>query len=66
MQTLSILSRKGGTGKTTLATHLSVAAERAVHTPALIDREGAIQDISQKRVLGAFSQGFFSVSRITC
>ena len=37
MKTLAILSRKGGTGKTTLATHLSVAAERAGHTTALID-----------------------------
>ena len=37
MKTLAILSRKGGTGKTTLATHLSVAAECAGHTTALID-----------------------------
>ena len=37
MKTLAILSRKGGTGKTTLATHLSVAAERAGQTTALID-----------------------------
>ena len=37
MKTLAILSRKGGTGKTTLATHLSVAAENAGHTTALID-----------------------------
>ena len=37
MKTLAILSRKGGTGKTTLATHLSVAAEHAGHTTALID-----------------------------
>ena len=37
MKTLAILSRKGGTGKTTLATHLSVAAESAGHTTALID-----------------------------
>ena len=37
MKTLAILSRKGGTGKTTLATHLSVAAESAGHTAALID-----------------------------
>ena len=37
MKTVAILSRKGGTGKTTLATHLSVEAERAGHTAALID-----------------------------
>ena len=37
MKTLAILSRKGGTGKTTLAVHLSVEAERAGMTTALID-----------------------------
>ena len=37
MKTLAILSRKGGTGKTTLAVHLSVAAAQAGHTTALID-----------------------------
>ena len=37
MKTLAILSRKGGTGKTTLAVHLSVAATQAGHTTALID-----------------------------
>lgn len=37
MKTIAILSRKGGTGKTTLAIHLSVAAEKAGHTAALID-----------------------------
>lgn len=37
MKVLAILSRKGGTGKTTLATHLCVAAEIAGHTAALID-----------------------------
>lgn len=37
MKTIAILSRKGGTGKTTLAIHLSVAAEAAGHTTALID-----------------------------
>ena len=37
MKTLAILSRKGGTGKTTLAVHLSVAAEEAGLTTALID-----------------------------
>ena len=37
MKTIAILSRKGGAGKTTLAVHLSVAAERAGHTTAMID-----------------------------
>ena len=37
MKTIAVLSRKGGTGKTTLAIHISVAAEQAEHTTALID-----------------------------
>lgn len=37
MKTLAILSRKGGTGKTTLAVNLSVAAEKAGHSTVLID-----------------------------
>lgn len=37
MKTIAILSRKGGTGKTTLAINISVAAEQAGHTTALID-----------------------------
>ena len=37
MKTLAVLSRKGGTGKTTLAIHLAVAAERAGRTTILID-----------------------------
>ena len=37
MKTLAILSRKGGTGKTTLAVHLSFAGTEAGHTTALID-----------------------------
>ena len=35
MEVLSIVSQKGGTGKTTLATHLSVEAERHGHTTSL-------------------------------
>ena len=35
MEVLSIVSQKGGTGKTTLATHLSVEAERNGHTTSL-------------------------------
>ena len=37
MKTLAVLSRKGGTGKTTLAIHLAVEAERTGHTTVLID-----------------------------
>ena len=37
MKTGAILSQKGGTGKTTIATNLCVAAEREGHTTALID-----------------------------
>lgn len=37
MKTLAILSRKGGTGKTTLAVNLSVAAGRAGHSTVLVD-----------------------------
>ena len=37
MKTLAVLSRKGGTGKTTLAVNLAVAAERAGHRVAIVD-----------------------------
>ena len=37
MKTLAVLSRKGGTGKTTLAVNLSIAAERAGHKVAIVD-----------------------------
>ena len=37
MKTIAVLSRKGGTGKTTIAIHMCVAAEQAGHTTALID-----------------------------
>ena len=37
MKTLAIVSRKGGVGKTTLGTNLSVAAELAGHSTIIID-----------------------------
>ena len=37
MKTLAIISQKGGTGKSTVAVHLSVAAAQAGYTTALID-----------------------------
>ena len=37
MKTIAVMSRKGGTGKTMLATHLAVEAERNGHTTALLD-----------------------------
>ena len=46
MKTLAILSRKGGTGKTTIAVHLSVAAEQAGHTTALIDLDPQASTVS--------------------
>ena len=37
MHTLAVLSRKGGTGKTTLTVNLAVAAQRAGHRVAIVD-----------------------------
>ena len=52
MKTLAILSRKGGTGKTTIAVHLSVAAAQAGYTTALIDLDPQASAVSwsDKRV----------------
>ena len=37
MQTIAVISQKGGVGKTTLALHLAVAAERSGKTTVLVD-----------------------------
>lgn len=37
MRTLAVLSRKGGTGKTTVAVHMAVAAENAGHKTLIAD-----------------------------
>jgi chromosome partitioning protein len=37
MKTISLLSQKGGTGKTTLCVHLAVAAERAGKSAVILD-----------------------------
>jgi chromosome partitioning protein len=39
MKTLAIISQKGGSGKTTLAIHLAVAAEEAGQASVVIDRD---------------------------
>lgn len=46
MKTLAILSRKGGTGKTTIAVHLSVAAAQAGYTTALVDLDPQASAVS--------------------
>ena len=39
MKTLALLARKGGTGKTTLAVHMAVAAVQAGHRVLLVDTD---------------------------
>ena len=46
MKTLAVLSRKGGTGKTTLALHLSVAAVQAGLTTLLVDLDPQASAVS--------------------
>ena len=51
MKTLSVLSCKGGTGKTTLALHLAVAAQRAGRSTLVadLDRQRACLDWRRER-----------------
>jgi chromosome partitioning protein len=42
MKAISIVSQKGGAGKTTLAIHLAVAASQAGMNTAVIDLEASI------------------------
>src|SRR4051812_41991304 len=39
MRTVAVISQKGGAGKTTLALHIAVAAERAGYSTVLIDMD---------------------------
>ncbi len=54
MKTLAILSRKGGTGKTTLTVNLAVAAEQAGHKVAIVDldSQASASEWSDWRVSG--------------
>ncbi|WP_296820583.1 AAA family ATPase [Brevundimonas sp.] len=49
MQTLAVLSRKGGTGKTTLATHLAVAAEAEKRRTLILDMDPQRSAIDWRR-----------------
>ncbi|HYF23120.1 MAG TPA: AAA family ATPase [Caulobacteraceae bacterium] len=49
MQTLAVLSRKGGTGKTTVATHLACAAENAGRRTLLCDLDGQRSALEWRR-----------------
>src|SRR3954467_15842777 len=39
MRTVAVISQKGGAGKTTLALHIAVAAERAYYSTVMIDMD---------------------------
>ena len=53
METLAILSGKGGAGKTTLAVHLAVASEQAGFTTAVIDLDPQASAFSWKSTRSA-------------
>jgi chromosome partitioning protein len=54
LKTLAVLSRKGGTGKTTLAVHLAIAGWLSGRTVLLADcdRQGSAQEWRRERRLG--------------
>jgi chromosome partitioning protein len=55
MKTIAIISQKGGSGKTTVAVHLAVCAERAGQIAAIIDLDpqGSAFEWSSRRVAGS-------------
>ena len=55
MRTLSILSRKGGTGKTTLAVHMAVAAELRGKRSTLIDLDPQLSTFEWRKARLGFS-----------
>jgi chromosome partitioning protein len=62
MKTVAILSQKGGTGKTTLALHLAVAAERAGETVMVIDLDPQASAMAWKDVREADTPDVISVA----
>ena len=60
MKVLSIVSQKDGTDKTTLATHLSVEAERNGQTTALIDLDPQASALSPGTLNNAHASVGFS------
>lgn len=53
MQSVAVLSHKGGTGKTTVATHLSVCAHAAGHRSVLMDMDPQRSAIAWGRLRSA-------------
>ena len=55
MKTIAIISQKGGSGKTTVAVHLAVCAERAGQVAAIIDLDpqASAFEWSSRRVAGS-------------
>ena len=53
MKTITLLSQKGGTGKTTLAVHLAVAAEKAGKSAAILDLDPQASSAGWKAIRSA-------------